>query len=177
MINLLPPTERLALTHLRLNRATNIVGVGCLVIFGLTALALVLFKSGAQLDIIRTEEGLKNLYEDPAVIIVLRSDQAIASFNNQLKTIAAVAAGQRVWSRVLTTIAVAAPPGVRLNGINLAARDGQQLTVTGVSDTRLAMLAFQTALARADLGKIESPLTNFVTDRAISFSLVITLDP
>ena len=177
MINLLPSSERLALTHLRLNRATDIIGLGCLAIFGLAALALVTLMSGTQAEIIRTEGSLKNIFEDKAVKVVLQSDQAVKRFNEQLKSIAAVEVNLRPWSRVLTTIAAAAPPGVRLSGINSVARDANQLIVTGLSDTRSAMLAFQSALAKAGLGKIESPLANFVADRTVSFSLVITLTP
>lgn len=77
------------------------------------------------------------------------------------------------WSEILLSITELAPPDVRITSIRGEA-DGT-IHVIGSALTRDSMLAMRTALeASPDFGKIDSPLSNLLQQRDVSFEFVLT---
>lgn len=171
MINLLPQQERLTLAKLRLVRTINILGLGTLVVLFLAGGVFDLLKRQAGASLVETEQNLQALFNDPGVRIVLEADQAVLRFNDLLRLTSSAETGRQSWATLLRLLAQTVPPEVRLTNITSAA-DSNSVQISGVSETREAMLNFQKALSQVPITeKIEAPFTNFLADSSISFSL------
>jgi len=175
-LNLLPPSEKEALAQERIFRWVFFYGgavVLFLLLFFLFLIPVEIFI-GARLK--SANEDLVSFQASFQGQNLLTQEKAAIALNQELDQISARQKSRRYYSRALANLAKIAPPGARLESIDI--NDKNEVILNGWAANRDSVLTFQDALAKSGLAdNLQSPISNLVKQTDITFIFKFSLTP
>jgi len=103
-------------------------------------------------------------------------DNEISRINRQINQVELIQKDYVKWSRVLTNLLSIIPEGNTIGGLRLDQKN-KKMVIYGNSKTRDDFLKIKDALEKSDLiADLESPISNILSQKNISFSLEATLN-
>ncbi len=182
MINLLPPTEKNALKKEENRRLVFIWGV--FILFFLAALSLVLFSVNIYLA--GEVSGFKILVDferqKSATAEAQDVEKEIIAVNQNLKELDAFYKGEPRITTLFKKISEIIPDEVYLNSLSLdpnkEKKDRFQVSLTGYSATRDALLSFKKSLeSDSGFGGVYFPPSNWIKPSDINWSCGFEMTP
>ncbi|MCR4330342.1 MAG: hypothetical protein NUV49_00415 [Patescibacteria group bacterium] len=176
MINLLPLEEKKKVRGEYFARLT----ITTLYFLFATALIITVFIVSSYISLAAAEQVVRdrlNALASGEVPVVEEFDRIIEETNKKIKILQSGDKDERIYDQVFGTI-ISHKGDIRITGLLYEkAKDGSVLVrLTGVSPDRESLLAFTRVLEqKSPFTDVEVPVSNFVKERDIEFSMEITL--